>query len=76
MCRQLLLDLLPPPPYVCRCVSTELTGSILTCRHDFSPEWRSYYDHRYMQQQSSVSVAYDSILLTRKSANCGVREAM
>ncbi len=25
---------------------TELTGSILTCRPDFSPEWRTYYDHR------------------------------
>lgn len=26
--------------------STELTGSLLTCQPDFSPEWRSYYDHR------------------------------
>ncbi len=25
---------------------TELTGSLLTCRPDFSPEWRTYYDHR------------------------------
>lgn len=33
--------------FMSRCVSTEMTGSILTCRHDFSPEWRTYYDHRY-----------------------------
>ncbi|XP_064383534.1 uncharacterized protein LOC135332129 isoform X2 [Halichondria panicea] len=29
-----------------RVVSTEITGSVLTCRHDFSPEWRTYYDHK------------------------------
>lgn len=27
--------------------TTELTGSLLTCRLDFSPEWRTYYDYRY-----------------------------
>ena len=26
--------------------STELTGSLLTCRPHFSPEWHTYYDHR------------------------------
>ncbi|XP_065897600.1 uncharacterized protein [Dysidea avara] len=29
-----------------RSIQTELTGSMLTCRPDFSPEWRTYYDHR------------------------------
>ena len=29
-----------------RSVQTELTGSVLTCRPDFSPEWRTYYDHK------------------------------
>ena len=28
-------------------IETELTGSMLTCQYDFSPEWRTYYDHRY-----------------------------
>lgn len=31
-----------------RIQSVEMTGSLLTCRPDFSPEWRSYYDHRYI----------------------------
>ena len=34
--------------YIFRSVQPELTGSILTCQHDFSPEWRTYYDHRYV----------------------------
>lgn len=29
-----------------RVQATELTGSLLTCRLDFSPEWRTYYDYR------------------------------
>ena len=29
-----------------RSVQPELTGSMLTCQHDFSAEWRTYYDHR------------------------------
>ena len=29
-----------------RVQDTELTGSLLTCRLDFSPEWRTYYDYR------------------------------
>jgi hypothetical protein len=39
-----------------RGVSTELTGGILTCQHDFSPEWRTYYDHRPEKVRMGVDI--------------------
>jgi len=44
-----------------RSVQTELTGSLLTCRPDFSPEWRTYYDHRYNKE---VDVVYDAFMFS------------
>ncbi|KAL5493303.1 hypothetical protein EMCRGX_G014460 [Ephydatia muelleri] len=41
-----------------RYLSPEVTGSILTCRHDFSSEWRSYYDLR----PEKVRIGTDMIL--------------
>jgi hypothetical protein len=29
-----------------RSIQPEITGAMLTCRPDFSPEWRTYYDYR------------------------------
>ena len=35
-------------------VPTEVTGSILTCQHDISAEWRTYYDYRWAPWRSSI----------------------
>ena len=36
---------------IIRSIQPELTGSILTCQHDFSAEWRTYYDHRSVKNK-------------------------
>ena len=35
-------------------VPTEVTGSILTCQHDISAEWRTYYDYRWVTMATEL----------------------
>jgi hypothetical protein len=39
-----------------RSVQPELTGGILTCEHDFSSEWRTYYDHRPEKVRNGLDI--------------------
>ena len=47
--------------------STEMTGSLLTCRLDFSPEWRTYYDYRSgLTSQGGLTMTTGLGLLVRE----------
>lgn len=39
-----------------RSIQPEMTGGILTCEHDFSSEWRTYYDHRPEKIRNGVDI--------------------
>ena len=41
-------------------VPTEVTGSILTCQHDISAEWRTYYDYRWVTVVATL-IQYGSV---------------
>ena len=41
-------------------VPAEVTGSILTCQHDISAEWRTYYDYRWVTMVTELIQKLDS----------------
>lgn len=43
-------------------VPTEVTGSILTCQHDISAEWRTYYDYRWVTMVTELIPKLDSCI--------------